>query len=307
MIRNSRYLIILAFGAGLSGLLFFLNIPTLPKVGDPLQFYSDQIGDDLKLLMCRSLKKAHHSIDIMTFGLSDPDIIAILEKQHQRGCTIRAIADQRSTPKHALIERKKKAGLNHAKITLVDNELALIGSANYTTSSLEMHHNFILAARSYNLCQLLKKACFDNAMRGRFEVDRLELWLTPDKKCADRIIEIIDKATKSIQLILFTFTHKGIIAALERAYSRGVCVQLVTDRYSKQTQLPTFIDHKVGIGPALIHHKWAFIDNEILICGSANWTQAAFARNRDILLIIKNLSPRQKVFCQRLWKTLEVE
>ncbi|MCB1116991.1 MAG: hypothetical protein KDK50_00255 [Chlamydiia bacterium] len=304
MAKKSRVFcsFIFIFGAGLCGLLFFLSIPSLPK-SDELFFYSDQTGDDLKLLMCYALKNAKKNIDVMTFGLSDPDVIRILENQAAKGCSIRAIADQRSTPKHPLVERRKKSGLNHAKVTLIDDELALIGSANSTTASLEMHHNFILATRSRSLCKLLKEACFDKALRGQYEVDGLEIWLTPDKNCENRLIELIDGAEHCIQLVLFTFTHKGLISALERAKDRGVQVDLVTDRYSKQPA----IAHRVGIGPALIHHKWALIDDETLICGSANWTNAAFTKNRDIILIIKNLSLKQKLFCKRLWKTLDLE
>lgn len=304
MAKKSKavYFIIFIFGAGLCGLLFFLSIPPLPK-SDEILFYSDQTGDDLKLLMCQALKKATKTIDVMTFGLSDPDVIRILENQASKGCMIRAIADQRSTPKHPLVERRKKSGLNHAKITLIDGEIALIGSANSTTASLEMHHNFTFAARSKALCQLLKVSCFDQALRGKREVDGLEIWFTPDKKCADRIIELIDGAEHCIQLVLFTFTHKNLMAALEQAKDRGVNVDLVTDRYSKQPN----ILHKVGIGPALIHHKWALIDDKTLVCGSANWTHAAFSKNRDIIIIMKNLSLKQKLFCKRLWKTLEVE
>ena len=289
------YAALIIFGAGLFGLLFFLSVPPLPADGE-CKFYDRK----LKVLFCRALKEAEKSIDMITFGLTDRDVLRILEKKAE---IVHAIADKRSTPKHPLIERRKKSGLTHAKVTLIDGELVLIGSANTTTSSLEMHRNFVMASRSKPLCAFLKRACFDEELQGRYKIEGLEVWLTPDKRTPQRIIELIDGAKSRVQVIMFTLTHPEILDALQRAKGRGVRVELICDRYCKRPD----IEHKKGVGGALIHHKWAVIDESTLICGSANWTKGAFARNRDILLIMKNLDAGKQRFCQRLWKSIDVE
>jgi phosphatidylserine/phosphatidylglycerophosphate/cardiolipin synthase-like enzyme len=60
-------------------------------------------------------------------------------------------------------------------------------------------------------------------------------------------------------------------------------------------------------GQQLLHHKWAIVDEEQWIMGSANWTKAAFAKNEDFLLILSTLTKEQIQFLNRLWSTLEIE
>ena len=259
------------------------------------------MGSDLKLLVCRELKSAKKSVYLSTYGLTDPDILGILEKSK---ANIIARADQRSTKKHPLVNRIKKSGLHHAKITLIDEKRALIGSANSTTTSCEMHDNFLIRIRSEPFCQKLKQIYFEKDARGRFDFEvegqPIEVWLTPNKACEIRLIELIDSAQSKIQVAIFTLCNKRIIAALENARRRGTDVQIVVDRYTRQPQ----IEHQMSRGPQLFHYKWALIDEKTLICGSANWTHAAFAKNREIVLIFPKLNPKQIKFCKRLFKKM---
>lgn len=55
----------------------------------------------------------------------------------------------------------------------------------------------------------------------------------------------------------------------------------------------------------LMHHKFAIVDNDILITGSTNWTMSAFFGNFDHI-IVTNQHSLVKPFIDefdRLWKT----
>lgn len=257
------------------------------------------MGSDLKLMMCRALKSAKSSIYLTTYGLNDADVLGILEKS---SATKHVIADARQCRKNAMIERVKKSGLNHAKIALID-DIAYIGSANSTPSSLEMHDNFVMRIHSKEFCQLLQKNCFEERSCGQFQIQvgdqPLEIWLTPKVEAQDRIEELIDSAKKSIKVAMFTLSNRTLIGALERARARGVDVKIITDRYTKSPP----IQHIESKGPQLLHYKWGLIDEEVLISGSANWTRAAFDKNREIVVILP-LNPKQSTYCQRLWKKI---
>ncbi|XP_037081078.1 mitochondrial cardiolipin hydrolase-like [Pollicipes pollicipes] len=45
--------------------------------------------------------------------------------------------------------------------------------------------------------------------------------------------------------------------------------------------VPVFVKPK----PFLMHHKFAVVDDEVLVCGSFNWTrQAALGNNEDVII-----------------------
>ena len=56
----------------------------------------------------------------------------------------------------------------------------------------------------------------------------------------------------------------------------------------------------------LLHHKWALIDKETLIVGSANWTTAAFTKNQDCFLVLP-LKEKEQKFMKNLWKVIQLE
>ena len=116
----------------------------------------------------------------------------------------------------------------------------------------------------------------------------------------DRLIDELNKATSSIDVAMFTFTHPDLCDALVKARERGVSVTVTLD-----TQVARGASKKVcralkeaGVcvriskGLQLFHYKWAYIDRSTLVIGSANWTKAAFTKNQDYFLIQSNVSAK---------------
>jgi phosphatidylserine/phosphatidylglycerophosphate/cardiolipin synthase-like enzyme len=60
-------------------------------------------------------------------------------------------------------------------------------------------------------------------------------------------------------------------------------------------------------GIQLMHHKFLWIDEKILLTGSANWTKSAFYKNSDCFLVLHSLSKEQKAFMKKLWRQLKAE
>ncbi|MCB1108694.1 MAG: hypothetical protein KDK44_03480 [Chlamydiia bacterium] len=238
---------------------------------------------------------------MITYGLSDPEILKLLDSKKNQGLDVFALCDQRSTPKHPGITRIKKPGLNHAKIAVVDDHLSLFGSANLTTTSLELHHNCVMGIESESVATFFKSS-ITNQTNGALSWQNLQLWMLPDKTAFFALLDLIDQAEKSIKVAMFTLSHPELIEALEKAQQRGVTVNLYLDRYTRQPHTKLSINHTKG--PGLLHHKWALVDDRHLAMGSANWTKAAFTKNREVLVIIRNLPPAQVRVCQKLWNDL---
>ncbi len=109
---------------------------------------------------------------------------------------------------------------------------------------------------------------------------------------------------------MYTWTHPALTEAVIRAHQRGLQVEVVLDRGQAQGVGQKTVEQLIegGIEPCitsglgLVHHKFAWIDGEYLINGSANWTKAAFTRNRDCFLILHQLTEQQNAKMEALWK-----
>jgi len=297
--------------------------PTLPDPAEPPRLYSNQCQQDLTLTFLEAIKKTKDSIYLVMFGLSDPAILEALNKQIQKEIPTTIYYDPAGSPNLRKllpggdIHPVRLSGLMHQKILIIDEETVFLGSANMTTPSLRMHDNLVIGLASRKIAKFLKDRAPNasghlRALVGGQDVD---LWLLPDPKghaLAD-LKKKIRSASHSIRIALFTFTHPSLLEELVAAQKRGVHITIVVDMHSGLGASAKVVNElkKAGIkilmsqGVQLLHHKFVYIDNQTLITGSANWTQAAFTKNSDCLIILHNLSREQKIFMNRLWRRIE--
>ena len=198
----------------------------------------------------------------------------------------------------------------HRKIVILDESTVFIGSANMTTSSLQLHDNLTLGMYDPKMAQFLK-----SPTEKTYAFETGLLWLLPDPHALTHITGKIDAAQSTIFIAMFTLTQIDLINALIRAKTRGVDVKLAIDRYTArgaskkalQKLSSAGIEIFLSSGLPLLHHKWAYIDQEELILGSTNWTEAAFQKNDDILLFLKPLSPQIKSQIESIASALHKE
>lgn len=297
--------------------------PILPKPSEPPRLYSNQCQQDLTLTFLEALKKTKNSIHLVMFGLSDPTLLGALAKQIQRHIPTTIYYDSNNSPnlKKMLpggeIHPVRLAGLMHQKILIIDEETVFLGSANMTAPSLRMHDNLVVGLANKKVAQFLKEKAPNSSGHLRTLVggQDVDLWLLPDPRghVLTNLKKKIRSASHCIRIALFTFTHAGLLDELLQAQKRGVDVTIVVDMHSGLGASAKTVAElkKSGIkillsqGVQLLHHKFVYIDNQTLITGSANWTQAAFTKNSDCLIILHNLSDSQKTFMNRLWKRIE--
>ncbi len=63
----------------------------------------------------------------------------------------------------------------------------------------------------------------------------------------------------------------------------------------------------ISQGVQLMHHKFLWIDEEVLVTGSANWTKSAFDKNSDCFIALHHLNAEQKKFMNKLWNQLRAK
>lgn len=309
------YSLLLALVLLISG--FALSSPNLPASSEEIHFYSNQMGDDLRLIFTEALAKATHDIDISIFNFSDRKLLSTLLALQKSGRHINILADRSAfSSLHRLFPKTSLYpcldGLMHRKILSIDHSLLIIGSANFTRESLQIHENLLIALQSHSLAASLAH----NRGGGKvflFPGQTAELWLLPeDRQAEKRLLELIDTAKKSLQIAMFTWTSERFTKAVIAAHKRGVDVQVALDRKSAKgtsrkiahllmgAGIPLF--HNTGSG--LLHHKFCLIDGHTFISGSTNWTVSAFTRNAEIVLILHPLTSHQEKFLSKLWTIL---
>jgi len=296
--------------------------PHLPNSNEPPQLYSNQVQQDLRLILAEAIRQGSQSIHLVMFGLSDPTILTALS---QKTIPTTIYYDPTSSPNlYGLLpgchlHPVHVSGLMHQKILVVDREMVFIGSANMTTASLTMHDNLVVGLKSEIISAfLIEKAARNSGYLCSTVGDQdVELWLLPDPggQALQDLRHKIRSAEKSIQIALFTFTHPVLIDEILAAHARGIQIHVIVDLHSGLGASKQAIEkiERAGIkisksqGIQLLHHKFMLIDQEILVMGSANWTKAAFRKNHDCILILHDLRPKQKAFMKRLWRRIEAE
>ncbi|MCH9613228.1 MAG: Cardiolipin synthase A [Chlamydiia bacterium] len=257
----------------------------LPKNEGDILIYSTGNRIDLKYVLTRALKSAKRSIHVESYGLGDPKIRKLLVQAAQKGLLVSARFDKRTAkplPHPVQNFPIKRSGLMHRKMVIIDEKSVYLGSANLTAPSLMMHRNLIIGLSDKKLAAFL--------LEGSEKVYEDAFYLLPNKAAITPLVETLDGAKKSLEIAMFTFTHPELIEAVCKAHLRGVKVVVHLSKNHSRKAEKAFeeagICMKYPLENVLCHHKWALIDKEILIFGSANWTKSAFTRNEDYFYIM---------------------
>lgn len=302
----------------------------IPNASEQLIVYSNHAKDDLTNTYFQALDKAQNSILIMIYGLSDKAILYKLNQKASEGVKITIICDGNASQniKKQLSHNIEvypifDKGLMHLKIVVIDKSFVLLGSSNLTRHSLKIHSNLVFGIFNPALAHFIEYRANEILCHQLHpflpiqhfivgENTELELFFLPQPSSANKIISLIDNAKKTISVAMYTFTRFDFAEALVRARNRGVKVKVVLDRSSsvgsskqianflKRKKIDLFVNTEIGLN----HHKFLYIDEDILVNGSANWTKAAFTQNYDCFMVLKFFDENIKNKMNELWNNI---
>jgi phosphatidylserine/phosphatidylglycerophosphate/cardiolipin synthase-like enzyme len=122
---------------------------------------------------------------------------------------------------------------------------------------------------------------------------KTEVYFSLSDNPQKEIIENINQAEAFINIAMYIFTDREIALPLAKARERGVKVRLYLDKdqvdyqYSQSRFLvQKGIKTRISSNNYIMHHKFAIIDNRLLLTGSYNWTFSANNRNDENLMVI---------------------
>ncbi|XP_046398977.1 mitochondrial cardiolipin hydrolase [Ischnura elegans] len=125
-----------------------------------------------------------------------------------------------------------------------------------------------------------------------------------------RVIIRLRQAKKTLDVCIFILTCQEIGQEIVNLKRNGVKIRVIVDyemANSTGSRIELFRRHGIPIRTKkvlqLMHHKFAIIDGECLICGSFNWTMQAVTANWENVIITSEpgiVQPFASEF-QRLW------
>ncbi len=133
------------------------------------------------------------------------------------------------------------------------------------------------------------------APKGKEKKTQIDVLFSPKGGCANRIIEEIDNARKTIRVQMYFFTSEPIADALIEAKERGIEVQVILDDSQQKAKYGRWrVLRRDGVTVsfdgehATANNKIILIDRRTIITGSYNYTKAAEEKNAENVLIIRH-------------------
>jgi phosphatidylserine/phosphatidylglycerophosphate/cardiolipin synthase-like enzyme len=121
----------------------------------------------------------------------------------------------------------------------------------------------------------------------------VEVYFSPDDGVEDRIDEVLRRAAKSIDFMVYSFTSDVLSETILARAKAGVEVRGIVERdqasnpgsdYERLRQAG--LDVRLDSNPRNMHHKVIIIDDAIVITGSYNFSRNAEEYNDENVLIL---------------------
>jgi phosphatidylserine/phosphatidylglycerophosphate/cardiolipin synthase-like enzyme len=140
-----------------------------------------------------------------------------------------------------------------------------------------------------------------------------QVYFSPGDDCPQIIINQLERASRSIDICVFTITDNRIADAIRDAFVRGIAVRVISDN-DKSLDPGSDIERLKGLGiPVRIdqtqhhmHHKYAVFDQKTTLTGSYNWTRSADKHNDENFVITSEptINRAYSGHFDRLWNAL---
>lgn len=197
------------------------------------------------------------------------------------------------------------SAIMHLKACVIDSETVLTGSYNWNTTAQLSNDENMLVIRDAKVAGEYER--FMATIRSNTVTtwkptiasgSPIEVHFAPANKPANAVEKLIKSAKSRITVGMFTFTDKVTSKALQDAAKRGVTVELVTE--AKQAGISTVISSLMTAGVRVIvgandtsdfsamHHKYAVIDEDIVVTGACNWTKNGFVDSCEDVIILRD-------------------
>jgi phosphatidylserine/phosphatidylglycerophosphate/cardiolipin synthase-like enzyme len=274
-----------------------------------------QGGPDEALV--EALDNAQFSIDMAIYHLNLWSIRDALIRAEKRGIDVRVIVDDAHADETEVVSLEqagikvlsdRSRHLMHHKFVVVDRLEVWTGSMNLTINGAYRNDNNLLRIRAREIAENFLREFEEMFIQKRFgaasladtphqsirlEGIEIETYFSPDDGAVYKIVELVNRANKRIDLLAFTITSDPISNALLRAAERGIEIRGVVEESQSRAMgsdvaalRPAGLDVRLDGNLNLMHHKVMIIDSELVLLGSYNFTRSAEEKNDENTIIV---------------------
>ncbi len=274
--------------------------------GKPVEIYFCP-GDNCGKILENYIKSSNISIHCAFYDLDLKNVIDALSKKSS-SADVRLVMDGANSEgqiKGSGIKFDDSKQLMHNKFCVIDKSIVIAGSFNPTDNDNNYNNNNIIIIYSKILAENYEDE-FKELWNGKFgegskvKYPKLNLngvsienYFCPEDECAQKIIDLINNAEKSVHFMAFSFTNENIADAMIK--KNKLDIKGIFDsgqasiKYSQFKRMQDFgIDVIKDKNRRKMHHKVFIIDNETIVTGSFNPTLSADTRNDENILIIRD-------------------
>ena len=139
-----------------------------------------------------------------------------------------------------------------------------------------------------------------------------ECYFFPNASNEEKVVSMLRTCKKKLDIAIFSLTLDSIAEAILEAFQRGVKVRMIADdECAKNKGSNVKLIASVGVPCKTdnavyhMHHKYAVLDESVVIMGSFNWTGQAVKYNQENIFFYedKNIASQYSQEFERLWNS----
>lgn len=276
--------------------------------------------DDLESIVLEQLATAKTQVRMAFFNVRLPAVKNLLIQHLNNGVDVHVILDkkQQDLSYNTMGEELAAAGVPvtmventsaenatmHNKFTVIDGELVMMGSANYSYTALNISDEDLVTMKSSDLAGRYLEE-FDEILVGgdedsdAYPADTpIQAWMGPEDGLRNHVIDQLDAAQSTAVVAMFDVNTNDIRDALIDAHGRGVNVAIVldqvqadevdalTDEQLTEAGIPVLLAENTASNAAEMHSKFLVVDHQTVVMGSFNWTNLGSFYNDESIVVI---------------------
>ena len=134
----------------------------------------------------------------------------------------------------------------------------------------------------------------------------------PNPANEEKVVSMLRTCKKTLDIAIFSLTLDSIAEAILEAFQRGIKVRMIADdECAKNKGSNVKLIASVGVPCKTdnaiyhMHHKFAVLDESVVIMGSFNWTGQAVKYNQENIFFYedKNIASQYAQEFERLWNS----
>ena len=303
---------------------------------------SASYADGIDVQLASAIDAARQGLDIAAFELNSDVIFRAILDAHQRGLEVRIVTDDQ----HGLHDDKNphlrelaaagvpviddaRSGLMHNKFMILDSRVVWTGSWNYTVNGTYRNNNnalviedpIVVAGYQAEFDEMFTRGEFGPRSRDDGKVSaglgggEIQVIFAPEAEEIPLLQREIARADASIRIMTFVFSLDELAGAiLDKMIDNDIVVQGVFEKRNSTaswSQLPTLLcagaDLRQDGNRYILHHKVLLIDDDTVITGSFNFSNAAARNNDENIIIIRNADIAQAYHDEwaRIWDSAQ--